>query len=114
MGVTLYQMVYGTLPFWSTSGNHNELELTITHRELAFPPTSNSSVEVLFGQAKDCSDIGTSAHARGGRGIDQEHNRSTSGGKGRGSWTESDTSGSMEAHDPMVGYLKVNTLGEGG
>ncbi|CAN0043269.1 unnamed protein product [Scytosiphon promiscuus] len=27
MGVTLYQMVYGTLPFWPPSGNHTELEI---------------------------------------------------------------------------------------
>ncbi|CAN0058859.1 unnamed protein product, partial [Laminaria digitata] len=25
MGITLYQMVYGFLPFWSPSGNFNEL-----------------------------------------------------------------------------------------
>ncbi|CAN0203359.1 unnamed protein product, partial [Discosporangium mesarthrocarpum] len=36
LGVTLYQMVYGTLPFWAESGNPVELEKKICFHEIPF------------------------------------------------------------------------------
>lgn len=101
MGVTLYQMIYGILPFWSSSGNHNELEIMITHRELSFPPTSNASSEALFGGTRNSREGDADAHEQNRHGVDQA----------RGSRADSASSCTLEAHDPMVGYLKVSTWG---
>lgn len=37
IGITLYQMVYGTLPFWNSAGNRDKLSILITHGQLFFP-----------------------------------------------------------------------------
>eukprot|EP00903_Cladosiphon_okamuranus_P009035 g8638.t3 len=97
LGVTLYQMVYGTLPFWPTSGNHSELEIMVTHRELSFPPTSGPS----FAAA--------AAGGCGGTGIDGvSSNSSTVDDKGSKGVRTLSSSGlaTLEAYDPMAGYLR--------
>lgn len=103
LGVTLYQMVYGTLPFWPPSGNHTELEIMVTHRELSFPPTSGASFAAGSGGGPGAvaggagmggvGSIGSTADEKGWKGV----RTLSSGGLS-----------TLEAYDPMAGYLRVS------
>lgn len=107
LGVTLYQMVYGTLPFWPPSGNHSELEIMVTHRELSFPPTSGASFAAGGGSnggpgavaggagMGGVGSIGSTVDEKGWKGV-----RTLSSG---GLTT-------LEAYDPMAGYLRVSFI----
>lgn len=99
MGVTLYQMVYGILPFWSSTGAHTELESMITHRELSFPPSSRASSGALLRGFKDYGESTAASHTLVGPSGAAQRRRS-----------DSMSSHPLEAHDPMVGYLKVRTF----
>ncbi|CAM9908593.1 unnamed protein product, partial [Sphacelaria rigidula] len=129
MGVTLFQMVYGTLPFWPHSGNHHELEIIIKHQELTFPDifdTVSTAAVALAGAGKESGSAGagrvgdgvgggtTSAIALGrnrslgfvGEGA-RENEDSDTDDYARGN--RAATTGSLpviEAHDPMSGYLR--------
>lgn len=108
LGVTLYQMVYGTLPFWPPSGNHSELEIMVAHRELSFPPTSGVSSFAGGGGA------GGGAGASVGAGAGAVGSSAAADEKG---WKGVRTLSSgglttLEAYDPMAGYLRVS-LGSG-
>lgn len=125
MGVTLYQMVYGILPFWPPSGNHHELEIIIKHRELTFPVTADAVSSSAA--AAVTLDGSTTAAARtgwdtegGGGGVDGDGGGEGGRKKGNsGSGVNLDTperadralSGALDpvlsAHDPMSGYLRV-------
>ncbi|CAM9405735.1 unnamed protein product, partial [Phaeothamnion confervicola] len=65
LGVTLYQMVYGRLPFWSPNGSHFELEYLIGRRELAFP----SPAEMEGIAAAAAAGVAAAAAAGGGAGA---------------------------------------------
>lgn len=72
MGVTLYQMVYGTLPFWPPSGNHHELEIMVKHRELTFPVTADA--------ASSAAVLSPKSSARTNSGVSYGSSRSGTGG----------------------------------
>lgn len=97
LGVTLYQMVYGTLPFWPPSGNHTELEIMVTHRELSFPPTSGVSSFPGGGAGAGAKGAGVGSST----GVDE------TGWKG-GRTMSSGGLATLEAYDPMAGYLRVS------
>lgn len=103
LGVTLYQMVYGTLPFWPPSGNHSELEIMVTHRELSFPPTSGVSSFPSGGVAGGAGGAGAGAGgASGSSAVDEK------GRKGVRTLSSSGGLTTLEAYDPMAGYLRVS------
>ncbi|CAM9734467.1 unnamed protein product, partial [Hapterophycus canaliculatus] len=127
MGVTLYQMVYGTLPFWPPSGNHTELEIMVTHRELSFPSSSTpeeaSSSAALVVAAGAAGAAGSGVGCGGGGGGSGGGGLGAGGGVAAAAATAMDenerqkskrTSSlgvltTLEAYDPMVGYLRVRS-----
>lgn len=123
MGVTLYQMVYGTLPFWPPSGNHSELEIMVTHRELSFPsPSSSSPSSVAALEGAGGTGIGVRGGPAGG-GVGYGGAGGSGGGlvaaaaaavvdeqdlKNGKRTLSSGVLTNLEAYDPMVGYLRVS------
>lgn len=102
-------MVYGTLPFWPPSGNHNELEMMIKHRELSFPAASEVPSASLAAGTKTSSvggreDMGASS----GEEQDMKGGGGSTVGAGAGA-----PSAALAAHDPMVGYLRVSPAKRG-
>lgn len=104
LGVTLYQMVYGTLPFWPPSGNHSELEIMVTHRELSFPPTSGVS---SFGGGGSGVGAGAGGAGAGMSGVGSSSAVDEKGWKGVRTLSSGGLN-TLEAYDPMAGYLRVS------
>lgn len=62
-------MVYGTLPFWPPSGNHNELEIMVKHRELPFPATAEATSTALAAEMRATGGVGNVTGGGSGVGI---------------------------------------------
>lgn len=105
MGVTLYQMVHGMLPFWPESGNHAELAVMVKHRELSFPALETGDK----GVSGDTGDGGGSCNSSRSRSRSNSNSRICE--EDDGYWKEDDVSSAtlyLRVQDPLVGYLRVS------